>query len=239
MSAVMKIIQQQEQSRREVEYRNWCNHFASIPSDYTRILKDGLVAHVELQPWRWIQHGLDLIGSRKASGTIQHFGGQEGPDLRSFLPYPVFQMGAEVFLKGMWLYQHTECRSCKDDSYITPAVRANFLKRIKGISKTHDLMKIIEQVKAIDAYSKDVHLSHFLKILSGVVKECYLPVTDGNWSWADERYPKRFYNDTTKVGRADTLKSYPEQRPLARLFADAAEQIEFVWRSLGRRKHRA
>src|SRR5204863_9608576 len=37
-------------------------------------------------------HGLDLIGSRKASGTIQLFGGGEGPDLRSFLPYPVFQM---------------------------------------------------------------------------------------------------------------------------------------------------
>jgi hypothetical protein len=57
-----------------------------------------------------------------------------------------------------------------------------------------------------------------------------LPVIDGNWRWADERYPKRFYNDVTKIGRADALQSYPEQWPLARLFNEAAEQLEFVWR---------
>jgi len=228
---VMNVIRQKEQSQWESEYRSWCDHFASTPGDFTRTLKDGLIAHVELQPWRWIQHGLDLIGSRKASGTIQLFGGQEGADLRSYLPYPVFQMGAEIFLKGMWLYQHGECRNCSDGSYIAPEVRALFLKRIKGLSKTHDLLEIIAQVEAVDVYSNDEHLSRFLKILSGVAKEFYLPVTDGNWRWADERYPKRFYNDVTKVGRADALKIYPEQKPVARLFVEAAERLKLVWRN--------
>ena len=227
---IMDMIREQEEARREAEYQGWCNHFESLPEDLTRILKDGLVAHVELQPWRWIQHGLDLIGSRKPSGTTQFFGGKQGPDLRSFLPYPVFQMGAEVFLKGMWLYQHAECRNCKADTYIPPEVRNDFLTRIKAISKTHDLLEIIRQVKAIHVYSQDAHLSRFLKILSGVAREFYLPVTDGNWRWADERYPKRFYNDVTKIGRADAFKSYPEHWPLARLFNEAAERVEFAWR---------
>lgn len=230
MNEVMDVIRQQDQSRGEIEYRAWCEHFASLPKDFTRSLKEGCVADIELQPWRWIQHGLDLIGSRKASGTIQLFGGQEGPDLRSFLPYPVFQMGAEVFLKGMWLYHHAECRNCTDRTYFAPEVRANFLKRIKGISKSHDLLEIIEHVEAIDVYSKDAELSRFLKILGGIAKEFYLPVSSGDWRWADERYPKRFYNDTKKVGRADTYKSYPEQRPIARLFAETAERLESVWR---------
>ena len=233
----MDLIREEAQSRQETEYRAWCDHFAALPEDLTRTLKDGLIAHVELQPWHWIQHGLDLIGSRKASGTTQFFGGKQGPDLRSFLPYPVFQMGAEVFLKGMWLYQHQECRNCKWDTYIAPEVRNSFLAKIKGISKTHDLLEMIRQVGAIDAYSQDAHLSRFLRILSGVAKEFYLPVTDGNWRWADERYPKRFYNDSSKVGRADAYKSYPEHGPIARLFVDAADRIEFVWRTKGELDH--
>ncbi|MBI3876137.1 MAG: hypothetical protein HY300_09325 [Verrucomicrobia bacterium] len=231
INEVVDVIRKQERSRREVEYLSWCDRFASTPSDFIKTLKDGLVAHVELQPGRWIQHGLDLIGSRKASGTIQLFSGEEGPDLRSFLPYPVFQMGAEVFLKGMWLYQYAECRNCTGNSYFTPDVRADFLKRIKAISRTHDLLEILNKVEAIDAYFRDAQLSRFLKIVAGVAKEFYFPVTDSDWRWADERYPKRFYNDSTKVGKADAYKSYPEQRPIARLFAEAAERLEFVWRS--------
>lgn len=224
---VMDVIRKQAEARKEAEYRAWCDDFESVPPDFTLILKNGLVAQVELQPWRWIQHGLDLIGSRKAAGTIQLFGGKEGPDFRSYLPYPVFQMGAEVFLKGMWLYQYEKCRGCTADSYIEPDVRNRFFNEVKD--QGHDLLKIIQKVQEIGIYAKDPELSRFLKILGGISRRYYLPLSGGKTRWADERYPKRFYNDAKKIGRADAFQSYPVHWPLVRLFTEAADRLQFVW----------
>jgi hypothetical protein len=46
-SRVLAVIRQKEQSRREAEYRDWCDYFASLPADFTRTLEEGLVADVE------------------------------------------------------------------------------------------------------------------------------------------------------------------------------------------------
>jgi hypothetical protein len=227
---VMDVINRQAKQKKDADYRKWCDDFASLPDNSGRALKDGLIAGVELQPSRWIQHGLDLIGSRRASGTVQLTGGIAGPDLRSFLPYPVFQMGAEIFLKGMWLYQHEECRSVHEKTYVAPQRREYFGKELKGISRTHDLLEIIGHVKSIAVYSQNERLSLFLKIVAGISKKFYQPVTQSKSPWADERYPKRFYGDSSKVGHADAHRTYPEHWPIARLFAEAADQIEFVWR---------
>ena len=120
---VIDVIKRQTQSKKESDYQKWYDHFATLPENPGRTLKDGFIADVEIQPSRWIQHGLDLIGSRRAFGTIQLAGGNMGPEFRSFLPYPVFQMGAEIFLKGMWLYQHEECRNVLEDTYVAPERR--------------------------------------------------------------------------------------------------------------------
>jgi hypothetical protein len=228
---IQEEINRREQSNREAYYQAWCDHFASLPEDFTRMLKDGFIAHVELQPWRWIQHGLELIASRKGFGTIQLIGSKQGPDFRSFLPYPVFQMGAEIFLKGMWLFQHEECRDLTAATYVAPDRREHYLTEMKKTSKTHDLLEIIRHVEVIRVYVQDVQLSRFLKILGGISKEFYLPVTDGKRRWADERYPKRFYDDSSKIATADAYKSYPEHWPIARLFAEAADRLEIVWQT--------
>ncbi|HEV7924219.1 MAG TPA: hypothetical protein VGR14_02620 [Verrucomicrobiae bacterium] len=228
---VMDIIKAREQSKRESDYQQWCDRFANLPANSGRTLKDGFIAGVELQPSRWIQHGLDLIGSRKAFGTIQLMDGNTGPDLRSFLPYAVFQMGAEIFLKGMWLYKHQECREVHASAYVAPDRRDFFLREMKNISRTHDLLEIIGHVEPIEVYSKDDQIRRFLKIVAGISKEYYLPVTQGKSPWADERYPKRFYDDSSKVGGADAVQTYPEHWPIARLFAETSDRIEFVWRN--------
>ena len=100
---------------------------------------------------------------------------------------------------------------------------------MKNLSKEHDLLKLIRRVQAIEAYSKDAELLRFLKILGGVSKKFYLPMTNSQYRWADERYPKRFYKDSLKHAGADSFKSYPDHWLISRLFADAAERIEFLW----------
>ena len=88
LDGVMEELSRREQSERDEKYRLWCDDFASLPENSKRKLKDGLIAHVELQPWHWIQHGLDLIGSRKGFGAIKLLGSQQGQDFQAYLPYP-------------------------------------------------------------------------------------------------------------------------------------------------------
>lgn len=230
MDEITKVIREREQSERDDEYRSQCDRFAAIPEDFIYTLKGGLIAKIEIQASRWIRHGLALIGSRKASGTIQLYA-SEGPDYRAFLPYPVFQMGAEIFLKGMWLYQHEECRKCMHTTYVAPDVRQRLFNEVKGLSPEHDLLVIIRKVEVINEYAQDKHLSRFLKVLGGIARYFYIPVTAGKSDWADERYPKRFYNDSSKTAAADALHEYPEHWVVDRLFKEAAEQVELVWPS--------
>lgn len=231
LEEVVEELNRQELSKREEQYQTWCDSFASLPEDSGRKLKDGFIAHVELQPQRWIQHGLDLMGSRKGFGTIRLLGCQQGPDFRAYLPYPVFQMGTEIFLKGMWLYQHDECRILKADTYIALERREHYLKELKDLFRSHDLLVIIRQVESINVYAQDAWVSRFLKIVGGISKTFYLPVTNSKYPWADERYPKRFYKDSSQISAADAYQSYPEHWPIARLFAEAADRIDFLWRA--------
>lgn len=96
----MKKDREREQAQ---EYLKWREHFAAVPSDYSPKLKDGLVPEVELAPMRWMRSGLDLIKSAHGTVPIQLSDGEVGPPLQTFLPYPIFQAGTEIFLKGMWL----------------------------------------------------------------------------------------------------------------------------------------
>ena len=206
---IMQVIKRNQREKREGDFKKLCGYFESFPAGYSRKLKGGFVADIELQPWRWIQYGLELLGSRRASGTIHLPDGQEGPDLRAYLPYPVFQMGTEVFLKGMWLYQFKECRDLNDRSYVSIETRHKYLRDIKNISKAHDLIEIIQHVTKIACYSEDTQLSQFLKIVTGICQEYYLPVTDSKMPWADERYPKRFYDDSSKAAGAELDEILP------------------------------
>jgi antitoxin (DNA-binding transcriptional repressor) of toxin-antitoxin stability system len=227
---VIDVINRRQYAKRESDYQRWCDRFASLPADYGRSPKDGFIAEIEIQASRWLQRGMELIGSRRAFGTIRTFGGTDGPDFKSYLPYPVFQIGAEVFLKGMLLYQHEDCRNAHANTYIPPGRRQELLAWMKKLSLTHDLLALLNHVEAIQAYSQNPHISRFLKIVSGIAKTFYSPVTKSRSPWADERYPKRFYNDKLKVGHAESLCSFPEQRQVERLFAEASEQIESVWK---------
>lgn len=69
----------------------------------------------------------------------------------------------------------------------------------------------------------------FLRIVSGVTRTFYYPLTDEDAAWGHARYPRRFYDDANKVAHADQFKSYPEQWPLVVLFEDTILRIDRLW----------
>jgi len=229
IDAVVEIRAKRKRDKQDREYADFCNTFASSLKNNGQVLKNGFTAGIELQPFSWTQLGLDLINSRKATGTIQSFGGVAGADSGAYLPYPVFLVGTEIFLKGMWLYQHKECRKLKFDSYVAQDTRHKYLKEIREISPKHNLLEIISKVEKIDAYQRDEYVDRFLKILTGIIKSYYAPLFTKNSAWADARYPRRFYNDLKHTSKKEAFKEFPEHILISRMFTECAERIRGLW----------
>lgn len=228
---VMRLIQEQNRLREEEEFQEWYAALLVLPQDYKRELINGWMADVELQPLRWMDLGLTLLQSAKVTAYAQLANGVQGPPLNSFLPYPIFQSGAEIFLKGMWLCHHRECRLFDHSSYMEPANREKYLKELKD-DLGHNLLKIIEALHGIPEYQTHEALLHFLKAVGSLVRRDYFPVfkADAKGSnWAYARYPKRFYYDNGKEGAADSWHRYSPQPFIERLFREAEERIDEFW----------
>jgi len=171
---------------------------------------------------------LDILRSAHVTGYVQLMGGQQGEPLQCFLPYSVFQAGAEVFLKGMWLCQFPSCRQVSHTSYISLGLRQTVDRKLRR--QGHDLLKLIGCLKRIKCYRADPKSTQFLNRISAIVRLYYFPLHQaGRASWANARYPKRFYNDHEKQGHADGFTSYPDQRLVYGLFKPMARHLDQLW----------
>lgn len=209
------------------DYLNWCNELARLPPKYAPKLKGGLIADIELQPMRWMRAGLDLIQSAKGILQVHMPDGTTAPAMQTYLPYPVFQAGTEIFLKGMWLAPLEECRVVGWDDYVPAEVREKYRSQLKNLG--HDLLDIIERLQKIPLYQEEGNISCFLRIISGVTRQHYYPLTENDSAWGHARYPRRFYNDVKEVARADQMKTYPLQWLLERLFVDTMHRVDRLW----------
>ena len=145
---IMQRIQEQNRREEEAEFNAWHADLVALPSDFKRKLENGWKADIELQPLRWMDRRLTLIQSAKVTGYVQLANGVQGPPIGSFLPYPVFQSGAEIFLKGMWLCRHEDCRLLGFSSFMEPDNRKKYLDELKN-SLGHNLIKIIKAIRTI------------------------------------------------------------------------------------------
>jgi hypothetical protein len=230
---VLRLIEERNRQDSEKEFTAWCDDLVALPEDFELKLKGDLNAGIELQPLRWMDSGIDLIESSKVTARVQLPGGVEGRPLQSYLPYPVFQMGTEIFLKGMWLCQHEDCRLLADDSYIEPAKRQEYHRQLGSQGLGHDLIGIIDAIRSISQYRHDPPTMRFLKIVEGVVRRFYFPLYAADrreLRWAHSRYPKRFYDDRAQKGFADSFQRYPQQLMIARIFRESAGRIDNVWK---------
>jgi len=225
----MEELKRLERESRERKYQAWCSQLDSLPDGFKRSLQGEFIADVELQPRKWIELGLDLIGV----GVSDLPDGERLLDFMKYLPYPVFQAGTESFLKGMWLYQFEECRKLESESYVSLEYREKRDDELRGLSKPkmHDVLRMIQKVQSIDIYKRDPQMARFLKRLDGICRRFYHPFIfiDDEKSWANERYPRRFYNDSTKQASVEFVRSYPVRWLVIRLFSEAAERIESLW----------
>ncbi len=152
--------------------------------------------------------------------------GKKGPVMDSHLPYSVFLAAAESFLKGMHLCRFPECRRIAFRGYIRPSRRDHHLARLKKFG--HNLPNLIKSLRRVKAYRTDAECTQFLATLEGVTRQFYYPA-DENRGWATARYPKRFYNDETKDGRADGLRTFPQQENVAALFKGMERYLDKKW----------
>jgi hypothetical protein len=227
VKALHEHIMKEQERKQKKEYADWREVHAKLPSDYAPQLKPGFVADIELQPMRWMRSGLELIESAKGTTSIQLFDGKKGSPMQTYLPYPVFQAATEIFLKGMLLAQHENCRVVEASDYVPPETRKEYYLYLKKLG--HDLLGIISELQQIKLYSEEENISDFLKIISGVTRRYYFPLTEDDKAWGHARYPRRFYDDTKADGHADGLKSYPEQWPLVLLFQDMISRVDRLW----------
>lgn len=226
--AVHQELKKRAEKNRRDEVAKWCAFLDQASPRTKRRLKKGFIADVEVQPHRWFSAGLDILQSAHVTSRVQLMNGEQGEPMQSFLPYSVFQSGAEVFLKGMWLCQFPACRRVAHTSYVGPRLRRSVDRRLRD--QGHDLLKLIGRLRRIRRYRADPTSMKFLARVSAIIRLFYFPLHQaGRGSWATARYPKRFYYDTAKAASADGFSSYPDQRLVLALFTHMSRHLDQLW----------
>ena len=225
--AIRKLFEERRAETNEKAYKQWCDEVAAISTTYETLPKARWLIDQEFQPMRWLSHGLHILklssGSMGAPSDLER-----SPYLVPLLPYAVFQIGAELFLKGMWLCQFTDCRELSHKGHLEPVRREELAKKIKSLG--HDLLKLIEANRQIAPYKSSPEIIRFLTVTEGVVRFFYYPIYEtSKRDWASSRYPKRFYDDATQEGASDSLKEYPPTSHVIRLFEEAEKKVDDIW----------
>jgi hypothetical protein len=234
--SVMRIIDERNRRDDELEFQQFCQYLLSLPADLELAPRDNFKADIELQPLRWMNLGMDLLKSRRVTGNVQLADGVQGPELGSYLRYPVFQMAAEIFLKGMWLCQYADCRDLTASSYMEPKKRQRYSELLKNLG--HDLLANLDTVRGISEYQRTPSIVRFLDLVERIVRAYYFPPyeADKNTRWADCRYPKRVYDDTSQKAAAESFQSYPCARWIEMMFKQAENDVDDLWQLRARLK---
>ncbi|HEV2841682.1 MAG TPA: hypothetical protein VGW39_10185 [Chthoniobacterales bacterium] len=227
---VLQLIIEDNRRDNEKRFNTWCDYLLGLPTDLELKPKFGEV-DIELQPLRWMTSGIDLIQSRKITAYVQLADGIQGPAISSYLPYPVFHMATELFLKGLWLCHYAECREITDSSYIDADKRDGYSSKLRSDELGHDLIQILSQVRTIPEYRSDPAAARFLELVDRIVRGYYFPpyVADKRTRWANSRYPKRVYDDVNRKAQAESYAQYPEAEWIEILFQRMEQDADRIW----------
>jgi len=226
--SLMRVVKERSERNDEREFQQFCQYLLSLPADLELVPKDNFKADIELQPLRWMTLGMDLLKSRRVTGHVQLADGVQGPETGSYLRYPVFHMGTEIFLKGMWLCQFADCRQLNHSSYVDEATRNKYQESLRNL--THDLLRIVNAIRKIPQYASSESATQFLKLVEQIIRAFYFPPyeADKRAPWADARYPKRVYDDSAQKAAAESFQSYPRAKWIEKLFEQAAYDIDHL-----------
>jgi hypothetical protein len=227
--SLMRVIKERNKRNDEREFQEFCQYLLSLPPGLEMAPKDNFKADIELQPVRWMSLAMDLLKSRRVTGNVQLAGGVQGPELSSYLRYPVFQMATEIFLKGMWLCQYTDCRELTASSYMEPKKRQSYSEILKNLG--HDLLAILDKVRSISEYQRVPSIVRFLDLVERIIRAYYFPPyeADKHTRWADCRYPKRVYDDNAQKAAAESYQTYPRANWIELIFEQAEHDVDDLW----------
>lgn len=225
----MRVVKERNERNDKREFQQFCQYLLSLPADLELAPRDNFKVDIELQPLRWMNLGIDLLKSRRVTGNIQLANGVQGPELSSYLRYPIFQIATEIFLKGMWLCQYRDCRALTASSYMEPSKRESYSELLKNLG--HDLLAILDKVRGVSEYQQTPSIIRFLDLVERTIRAYYFPPyeADKRTRWADCRYPKRVYDDTTQKAAADSFQSYPRPQWIQKLFQQAEHDVDDLW----------
>ena len=233
---IAELLAKEAAEKKAEDYADWCDQMAGVDRSFELHPKSGFLIDHEFQPIRWMSDGLDVLSSARGATMISDLSQSHPVFWQAYLPYAVFQMGTELFLKGMWLCQYADCRHLDHFDHLSPSRRQEISKALKGLG--HDLFGLIGAIRMISEYQSFPPSLRFLEIVEGVTRFFYYPVwKTADRDWASSRYPKRFYDDAQSKGGSDALKSYPEHWLIVKLFRDAENSIDHLWglrRGLGK-----
>ena len=226
---VMRTILERNRRDDEQAFQDFCEELLSLPADLELVPRQNFKADIELQPLRWMTLAMDLLKSRRVTGYLQLQDGVQGPEINSYLPYPVFQAATEIFLKGMWLCQYADCRGLAESSYIEKNRRQNYSESLKELG--HDLLAIVDNVRGIPEYQRTAAITRFLDLVERVVRLYYFPPyeSDKHTRWADCRYAKRVYDDSAQKAAAESFQRYPRAVWVEKLFQQAERNVDGLW----------
>jgi len=173
-----KILLKRDKRADNRNFRQWCNWLLSTLLVRQKVSETNFKVDIELQPLRWMRLGILLLQSRKGVAPIQLAGGFEGPPMKTYLPYPVFQLATGVFLKGIWPCQFPECRTLQDHSYVNVTAREARFKQLQN-RLGHDLARILNEVRKIHKYRKNAPSMRFFDLIERIVALYYFPLFQG------------------------------------------------------------
>lgn len=223
-------LQAERASVEDQDYRDWLSELEEAANGKPPCVNSGFVVDTEFQPLRWMRAGLELLKTGIPSYPRKLVHLEAADPTSSYLPYATFQMGSEIFLKGMWLCQFPECRSLAHTGFVDPETRARHRNELKELG--HDLLKIVSKLSEVPKYAGDTESVRFLNHLKGIIHRYYFPVHSATSpDWASARYPKRFYRVDSRHGTADAVMEFPGNRLVFRLFNSVFKHIDgHLWK---------
>jgi hypothetical protein len=227
--SVMRIMDERNRREEEREFQRFCNELLALPANLEVAPEQNFKADIELQPLRWMSLGMNLLRSRRVTGHVQLANGIQGPEIGSYLRYPVFQIATEIFLKGMWLCQYADCRELTASSYMEPSTREAYSELLKNLG--HDLLAILDKVRGIFEYQQTPSIIRFLDLVERTIRAYYFPPyeADKRTRWTDCRYPKRVYDDSAQTAAAESFQSYPRAEWIEKLFQQTERDVDDLW----------
>lgn len=227
-AAIAKEIETSNRAEWQRSLNAWNAHLDQAPPRTHRRLAKGFLADVELQPLRWLRAGAEIIETPTVVSRAKNLDGSDGVILQAILPYWAFAAGVELFLKGMLLCRYKPCRALSQSDYMDQPSCQYFEGKIKRYG--HDLMALIRANKRVARYRRDAIVRRFLKRLSALIRLHYYPLfAMSRVAWANSRYPKRFFNDSAGVAKADVWVSLPDQRLVGSLFKGMVPHLDNLW----------